>query len=241
MQAASAASERRYRDEWKYVVSRGEAAELECRLRRAMRMDPQAAPEGRYRVRSLYFDDARMTCALATDAGLFHRFKYRIRYYGGDGPPRALHLERKEKAGGFGLKQACPLTPEQAEALMDGAFSRVLYDTRDPLLERFCVDGLTHGFAPRVVIDYERTAFVERAGNVRVTLDRGLSASADVGGFLLGEGRRYPLLPHERQILEVKFDAFLPGHVKRAVFTKHMQQTSFSKYMLGLRAVGRFA
>lgn len=231
---------RRYRDEWKYVVTRAELAELECRLLRAMRPDPHADAGGRYAVRSLYFDDVASACARATEAGLFNRFKYRIRYYGGEGRPLALHLERKEKAGGFGFKRTCPLTLRQYELLTRGDYPSVLYGADDPLLRLFCVDGMTRGFAPRVIIDYERTAFVEAAGNVRVTLDQNLSASRALDAFLTGDYPRLPLLPAGRHVLEVKFDGLLPGHVKRAVFSKHLQQTSFSKYVLGLRATGGF-
>ncbi len=227
-----------YRNEWKYLLPEGDLTLLQSRLGHALRPDAHAQG-GVYAVHSLYFDDARDSLAAATEAGLFHRFKYRMRYYGAPGENAALHLERKEKAGGFGSKRSCPLRPEQARLLLRGEYAPALYAASDPLLRRFCADALRYGLRPRVVIDYERTAFVEPAGNVRVTLDRALCASRSVDAFLLGGYPRLNLLPGSQGVLEVKFDGLLPGTVRKAVLLRGMQQTSFSKYVLGLRSTER--
>lgn len=228
----------RYRNEWKYLCQEPDLARIERRVAAVMQPDSHALGDGgRYGVHSLYLEDAWDSSAYETDAGLYSRFKYRIRYYGNS--PETLHLERKEKRGGLGRKATCPLSRAQCEAILAGDVSGVLRDARNPVLVRFCADSLSRGFKPRIIIDYERTAFVEPNGDIRITIDRALSASRRVGAFLSGDYQRYPLLPGSHGVLEVKFDDVLPGYVKRAVSFPRMRQTSFSKYMLGCETVRR--
>lgn len=220
-----------YRNEWKYCCSEGELALLNSRLRGVLAPDPHAGPGGRYRVRSLYFDDYGDTCARGNEAGAPYRFKYRLRYY--DGAARAVHLERKEKYNGRCHKDACPLTPEEYAALVSGDVSAALWHTEEPLLRRFCAEILTRRFTPRVIVDYERTAYVEPVTNVRITLDWNISASPEVDRFLAGDYLCLPLQGRQCHILEVKFDGILPGHLRGLIHSRDFQQTTFSKYYLG--------
>ena len=91
---------------------------------------------------------------------------------------------------------------------------------------------------PKVIIAYERTAYVHPSGNVRITLDRNIMASRRREEFL--EDRvsgMVPVLPTGIHVLEVKYDEFLPDVISQLLETGKLRQTAFSKYYLGRLAL----
>ena len=90
----------------------------------------------------------------------------------------------------------------------------------------------TRGLAPKVIVEYERTAYISRLGNVRITFDRNIAASAPVGLFLEPRVPLTPVLPAGQHVLEVKYDEFLPDPVAQVLELGHLRRTAFSKYYL---------
>ena len=223
---------KKYRNEWKYVCNEGELALLEARLREILEDDPYAGEEGKYTVVSLYFDDYKDSCAAANNAGDPERFKWRIRYYL-DGPSKYIHLERKEKKYGRCYKRECPLTEEEVEIIIsDGDVGSLFWQTGKELLRKFCFEIISKRFRPKVIVEYERYAYIEPTTNIRVTLDTNISVGYEFSEFLSGEYTRYPLQEKKRHVLEVKFDDILPGYIQNIVSQYGFQQAAFSKYYL---------
>ena len=83
-----------YRHEWKHEINHSDLLVLRQRLRCVMKPDPHAI-DGKYLIRSLYFDDASDTALREKLDGINIREKYRIRYYNGN--TDVIHLERKSK------------------------------------------------------------------------------------------------------------------------------------------------
>ena len=92
---------------------------------------------------------------------------------------------------------------------------------------------LRRRFTPRVIVDYERIAYIEPITNIRVTMDTNISVSRHFNRFLEGDYLRTPLMRKDEHVLEVKFDEILPGYVKRSIYQSGLQQQTFSKYVLG--------
>ncbi len=227
---------KRYRNEWKYCCTDGELALLESRLRALLPLDGHAGPQGRYTVHSLYFDDYTDTCARDNNAGAAERFKYRIRYY--NDARGHLQLERKDKRYNLCHKSSCPVSRAEYEDLTAGRAAEVFWQTGDPVLQRFCVAAMDRHFTPKVIVDYERTAFIEPVTNIRITLDRNIAASPWTEDFLREGGyQSLPLQGERCHILEVKFDDILPGYIRETVCSRDFQQTSFSKYYLGRKMI----
>ena len=223
-----------YRNEWKYQLPEAFLSSIEGRLRAVLNLDENSGSSGIYEIHSLYFDDLY-------DAGISDRYKYRIRYYGDD--RSFIRLEKKEKKNGMCHKESCKLTLEEYEALVSGQVASLIYDTDKPLLRLFATEILAKGYRPKVIVDYERVAFVEAVSNVRITIDRNISASTSFDDFLSGDYERYPLLDQNKHVLEVKFDHILPSYIRNAINEKNLVQTSFSKYYLGrktLQTMGRY-
>ena len=223
---------RQYRNEWKYCCSNHDLALLESRLSELLSTDKHSGISGGYNVRSLYFDDIRNTCAYQNQAGLPDRFKWRIRYYGG-GTSRHMHLEFKRKHDGRGIKKSCRITEEEFKKILDNRPEEVLWGTDERLLKRFCYEIMTRGFRPKVIIDYDRVAYTEPITNIRITLDKNISAAYEFDKFLSGDYLKMPLQEANNHILEVKFDNILPSYIRNIVDSYGMKQTSFSKYYFG--------
>ena len=88
---------------------------------------------------------------------------------------------------------------------------------------------------PAVIVDYMRTPFLFPEGNVRVTFDCGIASGAELTRYWDPDTALRPVLPAGAELLEVKFDNFLPDPVFNAIQMRDMQRTSFSKYYLSRR------
>lgn len=222
---------KRYRNEWKYCEKEADLLALKERLRQILDYDPYAGENGRYEIHSLYFDDYKDTCARENVAGEGKRFKYRIRYYGNN--TRELWLEKKEKKNSYCCKRKCFISAEEYEQILIGNIMDVYWNTQKQLLREFCIDIVTKRFQPRVIVDYEREAFVELITNIRITFDYNITASDEYDKFLTGNYLKIPLLEKRTHILEVKFDDILPSYIRRILQGNILIQSSFSKYYLG--------
>ncbi len=220
-----------YRTEWKYICTDGQLELIRARLSGLLPPDKHAPGDGTYKVRSLYFDDYKDSCAAGNESGDGLRYKYRIRYYGDS--VENLHLERKKKRYGLGAKKSCPLSVPEYSSLLSDDCCNVLWNTDQPLLKEFCTLMMVRGFSPKAIIDYDRTAFAEPVTHIRVTLDRNISASYDFDNFTKGSYLRFPLQNEHQNILEVKFDEILPGWLRQLIESLNVRQTTFSKYYLG--------
>ncbi len=187
-----------------------------------------------YEIRSLYFDDYDDSCMGENEAGVDQRQKYRIRIY--DTKGEVIHLEIKEKNRGYTKKTSCSLTLEECQQIMDGTIPTTI-DNRAPL-NMLKLQMRSRLMRPKVIITYERSAFVHPSGNVRVTFDRNITASRYCDDFF--EERvpvMIPILPARLHILEVKYDEILPDVIAKQLEIGKLRQTAFSKYYLGRLAL----
>ena len=221
--------ERKFRHEFKYVISVAELCMIQNRLNHLLPLDSHAGPAGIYTVRSLYFDDYANRCYYENENGTEPREKFRIRIY--NHSPDKITLECKRKERGKTLKTTCPLTLEQTQLLMTG---KPLPDiaNQPPLLQKFTMEMLLRRLRPAVIVEYERIPYVYKNGNVRITLDTHISASRAIGSFLDAEIPKQPIMPAGRHLLEVKYDAYLPDFIYRSLQLDNLTQTAFCKYYL---------
>lgn len=222
-----------YRHELKFICTQPMMYIAEDRLRHICRPDRHGGADGSYRVRSLYFDTPDDRCFQDNLAGTDRRGKYRVRIY--NGLAGFIRLECKHSRRGLKLKESCRITEDQCRRLMAGGMVRDA-GTDQGLLVRFLVDRSMKLLMPKVIVEYVRTPWVCSAGNVRITFDRRISSSPDIGRFL-EEGAAYrSVMPQGMHIMEVKYDKVLPGAVAAAAAGgQQWQRVSVSKYVLGRR------
>ena len=97
-----------------------------------------------------------------------------------------------------------------------------------PLLTVLYVEMKSRGLRPRCVVEYMRAPFVYGPGNVRVTIDWNIRTGPP-GQFLDPRGLTLPVEGNP-MLLEIKWDGFLPGVIRRAAALKSRGPTAFSKY-----------
>ena len=219
----------RFRHEFKYIISALEISEIKNKLNHLIPVDKHAGPDGIYSIRSLYFDDYDDRCLRENEDGTDPREKFRIRIY--NHSDERINLECKRKERGKTHKTSCRLTREQTEALMQG---KILPDiaSQPPLLQKLTMLMLTRRMRPVVIVEYDRFPYVYKNGNVRITLDTNIRSSSAVEQFLEEQIPTRPVLGVGHQLLEVKYDEYLPDFIYRSLQLHSLRQTAFSKYYI---------
>ncbi len=214
-----------FRHECKHEITLSDMIAIRQRMRAVARPDPHAI-EGKYLIRSLYFDTPQNKALLEKQAGISRRHKFRIRYYNKD--TSFIQLEKKSKVGGLGTKVAASLSEEQAQSIVDGRIDW-MRDSGDELIREFYTKMVGERLRPKTIVDYTREPFVFGPGNVRVTLDYDIRTGLDGVDFLNTECVTVPAAPGIC-ILEVKWDGYLPDIIRDAVRLPYARTESFSKY-----------
>lgn len=214
-----------YRHEWKHEINQADLLVLRQRLRAVTTPDPHAV-DGKYWIRSLYFDNAADKALREKLDGISRREKFRIRYYNGD--ISVIHLEKKSKIGGLGKKQSADLTAAQAQDIADGELGW-MPDSSEELIRELYAKMRIQGLRPKIIVDYIREPFVFAPGNVRVTLDYNIRTGFCCQDFLDPACVTVPA-GDAPMILEVKWDDFLPDIIRDAIRLLGRRATAFSKY-----------
>lgn len=213
-----------WRHEWKHEIDGCDRQILVQRLQMLMQRDRNGA-DGRYKVRSLYFDDWTDRALREKWDGVSRREKFRIRCYNDD--PGFIRLEKKSKRAGLCCKQSVQITAEQTQAIVDGD-TAWLARSGQPLLEELHRKMIA-GLRPKTIVDYEREAYIYAPGNVRVTFDSDIRTGLNGVQLLDFQCVTLPV-GDSPTILEVKWDAFLPDHIRMALQLEDRRAAAFSKY-----------
>lgn len=221
-------SKPKYRHELKYEIDPGTYLALRQRLRPVMAPDSHAGPDGRYAIRSIYFDNLNDKALREKVDGVQRREKFRVRYYNDD--LSHLTLEKKIKHNGLCLKCAAPITLEQCQDLLDGKLSWMPGHPSELVRELYCkMRGQL--LRPRVLVSYLREPYTYAPGNVRVTFDSQIRTTLYHRKFLEPAVQDISALDSPGQIiLEVKYDAFLPEIISHLLQSEGVRQRAFSKY-----------
>lgn len=222
-------AEKKFRHELKYLISTAEMQLLRNRVCCLLKPDVHSGPGGIYSIRSLYFDDYQNRCFYENENGVDPREKFRIRIY--NHSSEKITLECKRKECGKTLKTSCPLTVAQTLVLIEGKILPDL-ENQPPLLRRLTVEMLTRKMKPVVIVEYDRVPYVCKNGNVRITFDTNISTSKAIGSFLDPVIQKCPVLMRGQQLLEVKYDEYMPDPIYRSMQLGDLQQTAFSKYYI---------
>lgn len=225
-----------YRAEDKYNCTEAELCMLQSRMEAALRPDVNEGGSEGYRISSLYFDDIRDSCLQDTVDGVNRRNKYRIRIY--NDSLDVIKLEVKSKKDNRIQKRSKTISRAQMESLMRGECIEDGASAKDPAT-LFNLAIRTQGLRPKVIVTYERKAYVYEPGNVRITFDRNVRASSRVEVF----GQKnisYDFLREYDKVLEVKYDEFIPGFLLQLLELGNMQQSAYSKYQLCRECAGQY-
>lgn len=218
----------KYRHEYKYICTEEQLTLIQSRISNLLKLDSHVKKDNKYNIRSLYFDDYKNTCYYENEEGVDPREKFRIRIYNNDDTRITLELKKKNK--GKTLKKSELITKDIVQKFIDNTIQ--LKKEYGVILKKLYLLNKQRLMRPIIIVDYERTPYVYKDGNVRITIDRNISSSKDIRNFFKKEISKRPINSIKEHILEVKFDEFIPDHIYRSLQLDNLEQTAFSKYYL---------
>ena len=217
------------RHELKFFISEMQYQVLSRQLDRVLWRDPNGDENNEYHIRSLYFDTIFDDAYYDKLDGVQNRNKYRIRIY--NMQDKVIKLECKTKVGSLISKRSLTIPRDLADQLIAGDTTD-LEKTRSGLLGDVFREMTCGLLRPVVIVDYVREAYLHPAEEVRITFDMSLrSGLSSVDLF----NRQLPTVcPHDRnvEILEVKFNNYLPGYIAGLLHGVEAERSAVSKYVL---------
>ena len=217
-----------YRKELKYLVKSNDFDIIKSRINNVMFLDKNSN-NGFYTIRSIYFDDYYNTFYNDNDIGINDRYKIRIRIYNGD--DKIIKLEIKYKKDGLTKKESTLISKDLCLRIMGGE-QLDISDCNDKVLYKLYLEQKMYLLVPKIIVEYDREAYVNPIGNVRVTFDKNIRVSKHIERFFEENLYSVPILELNKHVLEVKYDELIPDYISSLLELNTLSQTSFSKYYL---------
>ncbi len=221
------------RSELKYYLNDIQTEGLQHQLSQFMELDRHCDGKIGYRVRSLYFDSIDDECLYQKQSGLLHRKKIRLRTYGDIGA-ETVKFEIKHKNGQLVRKDSVILSKADAEEICAGNHA-LLLNYANPVLDSIYGTFMSRVYRPKVIVEYHRVALVLPVSNIRITFDKNLRSNLNHLNLFSKVKDTMPVVVEGKQILEVKYDRFLPGYLKKVISGVSAERMAISKYTLARR------
>ncbi len=220
-------SEKQYRQEIKQLLSPTQTLLLQQRISAILQADSHSDGNDSYQIRSIYFDTRDDEAYTEKESGISEREKIRIRFY--NYQDNIIKLERKEKRENLIYKESLSISKETAEAMCAGEYTSLI-QYHNPLSDYIYSMTRTKGLHPTVVVDYIRKAYIYPVGNVRITFDASLQAGKPTIPMWQA-GNVFDVL-NGYTILEIKFNRYLPEHIRQVLESVTGERIALSKYTL---------
>ena len=192
------------------------------RIRTIMTADPHVGKDGKYRIRSIYFDNSDDKALKEKVEGVAKREKFRIRYYNDDF--RFITLEKKMKIDNLCLKYDARISEEECRRILSGDTTWMIGHSEELVRELYAKMNYQR-LQPRVMVSYVREPYIYPSGNVRVTFDSQIRTSLYTKEFLTKEVRDISATDSPQDmLLEVKYDAFLPEIIQDLIQIRNVRQ-----------------
>ena len=222
--------ELKFRHELKFYINYRDYVVLRQSIKALLAPDENGDETGSYLIRSMYFDDRDDTALAEKLMGIQSRAKYRVRIYNySDG---IIRFEKKIKAGQYIAKKSMQLSRREYDAILAGQCDFLL-SRREALAKELYLQLRQQGLRPRVIVDYEREAYVMPYENVRITFDKNLRSGPATGDIFSKEAPTIPIAEKGIVVLEVKFNKYLPDYIRGILDGMDApQRSAISKYVL---------
>lgn len=226
------------RQEKKFLLPKTEFYVLKNRLDKQLHGDLHNGLFG-YCVRSLYFDTIYNGDYYEKEDGLELRRKMRLRCYGPDSD--FAMLEMKQKQGEMQYKRSLRIEREDAILMTKGEYSPLLEIKGEN--EEFAMEcyGLLNRrcYLPKVIVAYQRMAYVAKENRIRITLDSDVKATESSMDLFSPKLLMNPVMDSSAVVLEVKYNHFLLTYIKEMLNTVDKSELSVSKYYMACQSIRR--
>jgi len=128
------------------------------------------------------------------------------------------------------MKVSARLTQDEVKEIYKGNYE-FLKNKEDNIYKDFYIK-LSHGLIkPKVIVKYDRVAFVHPIGNLRITFDSSVKTSNNQVDIFDDNIAYVPAMGADETIMEIKFDGVIPDYIKSLIQTSNAVQSSSSKYV----------
>ncbi len=219
---------RKFRHELKYYINYTDYLILKNKLKFLLKKDPFSGENGDYLIRSLYFDDIYDKALFDKNTGVKNRYKYRIRIY--NYSDKTIKLERKNKVGQYINKESAGLSRQDVDSILNRNYEKL--DIKNPLIRDFYMEVKNEILQPKVIVDYDREAFVGNVSDIRITFDKELRVARSGYDIFDASIPTELLVRMPRLILEVKYNEFLPDYIRNILEIGASEFSAISKYVI---------
>lgn len=225
----------RFRNEYKYLISDFDVIRLKDKIGRFLKVDSHQGHNG-YVIRSVYFDDIYDSYYLENLNGVDPRFKFRIRIYNND--YSFIRLEKKIKYKGLTAKKIQVISKEDALLVMNCKKTDKIRLNKN-LMDELLLASQISNLMPACVVEYDRYALISMEGNVRITFDTNIRGTTDINSFWKAKSNMISAIQPGMNILEIKFDEYIPDFIVSMIDLNRMRRVSFSKYCCTRERIGK--
>ena len=210
------------RYEVKYVLTNEQLNFLEEALKGHMEVDQY----GLTSIASIYYDTP--DCRLIRDSmeKPFYKEKMRLRSYGLSKPGSTVYLELKKKNGGIVYKRRVGTTEETVNKFLD--YQGTITEDGQIAKEITYFRDYYNKLVPMFLIIYDRVAYYQPDGDLRLTIDRNPRYRTDNLNLTTSmDGTS--ILPKGGAILEIKVQQAMPLWLTSILSKGNIYKSSFSK------------
>lgn len=200
---------------------------LEANCRRVIHRGPVS------HVSSIYFDDYALSDCSHSLEGRGDRLKVRLRWYDDPFPSPDCFFEVKRRRHNAMEKYRVPLRCDRP--MEDASYRDVVADLRAVLPEPIALT-LASRTTPAVLVEYDREHFVDAATGIRLTLDRSIVATEQIGA--LRPRRRFGTSLGDVIILEAKAPPDKMAGLRNLLYPLQPVVSKYSKYVTSCRTMG---
>lgn len=211
------------RYELKYVLSLEQVNYLKEVLKDYMEIDKY----GMTSIESLYYDTPNYRLIRESIEGMSFKEKIRLRSYGLNKPGKPVYLELKRKADGVVYKRRIETSPDKVDKFINFESDDLNQGQISDEIKYF--RNYYKSLVPSCLIIYDRVAYYERNGDLRLTIDynpRYRLDNLNLDTSLEGKS----LLSDGGAILEIKAQDSIPLWLCNILDRGKIYKSSFSKY-----------
>lgn len=179
---------------------------------------------GKTTIQSLYYDTPDNRLIRTSIEKPIFKEKLRLRCYNLNDSDKEIYVEMKRKYDGMVYKRRIACKENEAEMLFDGKVQTSQIGKELEYFLKFYGELL-----PKILILYDREAFVDAKSDLRVTFDKNIRyRTKDLNLHTSLEGEE--LLSEDAVLMELKTGEAVPLWFCALLDREHVRKTSFSKY-----------
>lgn len=208
------------RYELKYLLGESQYEAVKSEIEKRLSPDEY----GKTSIQSIYYDTENFRLVRESIEKPVFKEKLRLRCYNLNDDDRDIYVEMKRKYDGVVYKRRIACKESEIEKLFAGGFKKSQIGRE---LDYFL--SFYGSLKPKMLIIYDREAYFEKGGDLRVTFDKNVRYRTEDLNFhtsLAGES----LLSASVALLELKTAAALPLWLCETLCREGVKKQSFSKY-----------